>query len=128
VLDSLSPATALGMPLRVTRPLRYSLYRGSDANWYLGQRDWNTTTMRFNSVQPVSGPFLSPPARGVVFHYLDSAGAELVTPVTNTHLISAVLAELRSATKTAPRALASSSQHGPRIDSASLWILLRNRR
>jgi hypothetical protein len=128
VLDSLPPASLIGMPLRVTRPLRYSLYRGSDTNWYLGERDWNTTALRFNSIQPVSGPFLSPAARGVAFHYLDSAGIDLGTPVANTRLIGALRVELRSATKTAPRALASQQERGPRVDSAALWILLRNRR
>jgi hypothetical protein len=128
VLDSLPPGLALGRPLRVTRPLRYSIYRGSDASWYLGQRDWNTATMRFNSIQPVSGPFLPPAADGVVFHYLDSAGVDLPVPVPDTRRIAVVRVELRSGTKLALRALASRPARGPRVDSAALWILLRNRR
>jgi len=128
VLDSLPPAFALGMPLRVTRPLRYSIYRGTDASWYLGQRDWNTATVRFDAIQPVSGPFLSPAAGGVAFHYLDSAGVDLPVPVPDTRRIAAVRVELRSGTKLALRALASRPARGPRVDSAALWILLRNRR
>jgi hypothetical protein len=128
VLDSLSPATALGAPLRVTRPLRYSLYRGTDGHWYLGQRDWNSATATFNSIQPVSGPFLSPALGGLSLRYLDSAGATLSTPVTNTRGIAAVQVSLRSETKSAMRALASAAQRGTRVDSAALWILLRNRR
>ena len=65
MLDSVAPASVLGAPLRITRPMRYSVYRGSDGRWYLGQRDWNTTTQRFNSIQPVSGPFLSFAAGGL---------------------------------------------------------------
>jgi hypothetical protein len=128
VLDSLSPALALGAPLRVTRPLRYSLYRGTDGRWYLGQRDWNSVTSTFNSIQPVSGPFRSPALGGLEFRYLDSAGGALSAPVTNTRAIAAVLANLRSDTKSATRALASAGQRGARVDSAALWILLRNRR
>jgi hypothetical protein len=127
-LDSVAPASVLGAAMRVTRPLRYSLYRASDGRWYLGQRDWNTAALHFNSIQPVSGPFLPATAGGLAFHYLDSAGHALPDPVTNTRLIAAVRVDLRSQTSTATRALASSAHQGQRVDSASLWILLRNRR
>jgi hypothetical protein len=128
VLDSVAPASALGLPVRVTRPLRYSLYRGTDGSWYLGQRDWNTATQRFNAIQPVSGPFLSPAAGGLTFQYLDSAGSPLTQPVATPKLIAAVRIELRSETKSPVRAIASAAQRGSRLDSAALWILLRNRR
>jgi Tfp pilus assembly protein PilW len=128
VLDSLRPASTLGSPLRVTRPIRYSLYRGTDGSWYLGQRDWNTATLRFNSIQPVGGPFLAPAAGGLSFRYLDSAGTTLPQPVANTRLIASVRVDLRSETKSAPRAIASAASRGTRVDSAALWILLRNRR
>ena len=128
VLDSLSPTLALGAPVRVTRPLRYSLYRGTDGRWYLGQRDWNSVTSAFNSIQPVSGPFLPPALGGLAFRYLDSAGGALAAPVMNIRAIAAVQASLRSDTKSATRALASAAQRGARVDSAALWILLRNRR
>lgn len=127
-LDSLSPAAALGAPLRVTRPIRYSLYHAADGGWYLGQRDWNVASSRFNGVQPVSGPFLSRGAGGLSFRYLDSAGNALGSPVTDTRLIAGVRVDLRSETRFAVRALASAAQRGPRVDSAALWILIRNRR
>jgi len=127
-LDSVSPATALGAPLRITRPFRYSLYRGADGRWYLGQRDWNTATATFNSIQPVSGPFLSPALGGLALRYFDSAGTVLSTPVVSTRSIAAVQVSLRSDAKVATRALGSAVQRGARIDSAVLWILLRNRR
>jgi prepilin-type N-terminal cleavage/methylation domain-containing protein len=127
-LDSLVPATALGAPIRVTRPIRYSLYRGADGNWYLGQRDWSTASARFNSIQPVSGPFLSPAAGGVAFRFLDSLGNTLAAPVANTRLIAALRVELRTETRFTVRALASGAQRGPRVDSSALFVLLRNRR
>ena len=68
-----------GSPVRITRPWRYSLYRSSDGNWYLGARDWNPATLRFNIIQPVSGPFLSAAAHGVAFRYYDSTGAAIVS-------------------------------------------------
>ncbi len=97
-------------------------------DWYLGQRDWNSATATFNSIQPVSGPFLSAALGGVAFRYLDSAGAALATPVTNTRSIAAVQASLRTDTKSATRALGSAGRNGPRVDTAVVWILLRNRR
>src|SRR5262249_31138143 len=39
-LDSISqPSSLVGRPLRITRPIRFSLYRATDGNWYLGARD-----------------------------------------------------------------------------------------
>jgi hypothetical protein len=127
-LDSLSPATAIGVPLRITRPLRYSFYRGTDGAWYLGQRDWNTVTQRFNAIQPVSGPFVAPSASASVFHYLDTAGAALAVPVANARLVGAVRIDLQTRTASVPRALASAARRAPRADSAMVWILVRNRR
>ena len=59
----------------VTRPWRYSLYRGSDGAWYLGAKDWNTALARFNSIQPVAGPLMSASKAGLRFRYYDSLGA-----------------------------------------------------
>lgn len=49
-----------GSVVRITRPVRYSLYRASDGFWYLGVRTWNSASARFNGVQPLSGPYASP--------------------------------------------------------------------
>ena len=65
-----------GSPIRITRPWRYSIYRASDGDWYLGARDWNPMRLRFNTIQPVSGPFLSA-ARGLAFRYVDSGGVTI---------------------------------------------------
>src|SRR5262245_46609610 len=41
-LDSSASAGWIGTPVRVTRPLRYSLYRSGNRMWWLGERDWST--------------------------------------------------------------------------------------
>jgi prepilin-type N-terminal cleavage/methylation domain-containing protein len=73
--------------MRITRRTRYSLYRSGDNQWYLGMRDWNSATGRFNTIQPVSGPYLPYSARasttGVKFTYVDSSDRLLPTPVAN---------------------------------------------
>jgi hypothetical protein len=79
---------AKGVPVRITRSWKYSIYRASDGNWYLGARDWNSGTLRFNTIQPVSGPFVSAAARGVAFQYYDSAGVAIASGSSETHGIA----------------------------------------
>jgi len=117
----------LGAPLRVTRLVRYSLYRGGDGRWYLGQRDWNTASLRFNTIQPVSGPFSSPASRGVLFQYSDSAGVLLPSPVADSRAVTLVRIELRGQSQNAMRAFAAGSQ-GKSSDSLRLAVAVRNRR
>jgi prepilin-type N-terminal cleavage/methylation domain-containing protein len=76
-----SPSTGVepGSPVRITRPWRFSLYKASDGLWYLGARDWNTTSAKFNTIQPVSGPYLSAAKRGLVWRYYDSTLTSLGT-------------------------------------------------
>jgi hypothetical protein len=124
-LDGLTPSERLGAPIRVTRPIRYSLYRGSDGQWYLGQRAWNNTSALFNTVQPVSGPFLPPASGGLTFQYADSLGTRLSPPVAETRSIALVRIDLRGQTRSVARAL--STGGGRRVDSAGTWLLLRNR-
>jgi prepilin-type N-terminal cleavage/methylation domain-containing protein len=130
IVLELSPSAALvlGSPLRVTRPLRYSLYRASDGGWYLGEKDWNNATHKFNTIQPVSGPFLAAAAGGLTFSYADSAGQALPAPVANMQAIASVQADVRGQTRNPMRALAAASASGKRGDSASIVIFLRNRR
>lgn len=109
-------APAPGTPVRITRPFRYSFYRSSDHAWYLGARDWNTTSARLNTVQPVGGPFLAPSPHGTGFQYFDAHGAALATPVAEPNAIAAVRLTLLapSRRKAAPHA------SGPSIDSVSV--------
>jgi hypothetical protein len=131
-IDLSSPPPSLGAwigsPVRVTRPLRYSLYRAGDGAWYLGEKDWNTTATRFNTIQPVSGPFLSAAAGGLTFMYLDSAGTTMATPVVDPGTIAAVRVRLRGQTKINANVLGSSASTGKRIDTAAITVLLHNRR
>lgn len=115
----------IGSPVRVTRPLRYSLYR-SGGMWWLGERAWSTDDAQFNTIQPVAGPLLSPSSRGLRFEYFDSAGSELTVPVADVRAIALMRIELRAETKTAPRILAANTPSG-RMDSLSMWVMLRNR-
>ncbi len=128
-LDS-PPALAalIGTPVRVTRPFRYSLYRASDGAWYLGARDWNTASSRFNTIQPVSGPFLSAASGGLAFTYIDSAGRAIPTPVADTRAVALVGIAVRAQTRLAPRALAAATSTGGHRDSAVISVMLRNRR
>lgn len=123
-----SPSALLGAPVRVTRSLRYSLYRASDGRWYVGVRDWNTSALRFNTIQPVSGPFLSAAAHGMILTYLDSSGARLPTPVTDTRAIAAISASFRSESKTVSTVLGSASSTGQRVDTSTVVTLFHNRR
>jgi hypothetical protein len=124
--DSAGANGRIGAPIRVTRHMRYSVYRASDAQWYLGQREWNNTTLRFNTIQPVSGPFLSPASFGPAFSYADSTGAPLPSPVADTKAVAMIRVDVRGQTRSATRAL--SVVGGRRVDSAGAWILLHNRR
>lgn len=123
-----SMGATIGMPARVTRPLRYSLYRAGDGAWYIGERDWNTSAARFNTIQPVSGPFLSPAAGGLTFTYFDSLGAPISAPVADPRGIAAIHVSLRGQTKNVSRVFGSAAPTGKRVDSAELTVLLHNRR
>lgn len=58
---------AAGAPLRGFEPVTYSLYRASDARWYLG-----ILTRTGGPRQPVVGPLRG--SDGITFEYLSSAG------------------------------------------------------
>jgi len=121
-------ASALGFPVRITRPRRYSLYRASDGLSYLGERDWNPETRRFNTIQPVSGPFAPAAEHGLVFRYLDSTGASLAIPVANPSAIALVQVDLRVEARNAMRAPGHGAILGEHADSASVLVLVHNRR
>lgn len=127
-ISGAGPMTGLiGLPVRVTRPLRYSLYRAADGAWYIGERDWNAIDARFNAIQPVAGPYVAAAVGGLRFRYTDSTGAELAIPVADRASIAAIDVELRSQTTNATRVLGS-SMAGRRLDSTVVTIALRNRR
>ena len=123
-----SLGSAIGRPLRITRPARYSLYRASDGGWYVGEKDWNAAAARFNTIQPVSGPFLSPALGGLTFTYLDTTGASISLPVADTRAIAAIRISLRGQTKNLTRVLGSAATTGKRVDTATINVLMHNRR
>lgn len=125
---SLVLSSAVGLPLRITRPRRYSLYRASDGLSYLGERDWNPEAVRFNTIQPVSGPFAPAGEHGLVFRYLDSAGASLPIPVTNPGAIALIQVDLRAKARNAVRAPGNGAILGEHADSAAIVVFLHNRR
>ena len=127
-LDSAAGALAIGRPLRVTRPIRLSLYRSADGSWNLGERDWNPTTQRFNSIQPLAGPLLAASSSGLVFAYLDTNRVAMPTPLANPRDAAAIAFTLRGETPGAVRALGSAARQGRRLDSTRVVVLLRNRR
>jgi len=107
-----------GAALRFTRPVRLSLYRGSDSRWYLGVRDWNGESQRFNAIQPVAGPLKSysqdSGTTGLQFWYRDGGGAVLLPPVDPTRIASITIV--------------SRAALGQFDDSTSVTVALRNAR
>jgi hypothetical protein len=124
-LDGFSVAH-LGMPIRFTRPARYSVYRGSDGQWYLGFREWDYATARFNGIQPVAGPFASPASNGLVFQFADTTARTIAAPVADTRAIALLRIDARADTRRPVREL--STRGVRRREEAGEWILLRNRR
>jgi type II secretory pathway pseudopilin PulG len=125
-LDTLWPGRA-GTVVRVTRPVRYSLYRSSDGSWQLGARDWNTTSLRLNTIQPVAGPLLSPSAGGLVFSYIDSAGAVVANPADPQAGLALIRISARVQANQAGRVLGTTSAPH-RADSLDGAVFLHNRR
>jgi prepilin-type N-terminal cleavage/methylation domain-containing protein len=124
-----SPPLVVGTAVRITRPVRYSLYRASDNQWYLGERDWSTTTARFNTIQPVAGPFMAASTGGLSLAYFDSGGAQLAAPVADTRGVSYIRVQLIGQTRAVTRALGASATTATRRgDSAVAIVVLRNRK
>jgi type II secretory pathway component PulJ len=115
-----SVAATMGAIARITRPMRFSFYRASDSRWYLGIRSWNSATLQFNTIQPVSGPFAAVTQdRGTRFQYFDDAGTRLLSTSADTRQIARIEAILFS--EPSSRSVAS-----PR-DSIAVVVALRNR-
>lgn len=71
-----------GAVVRFIRRQRYSLYRASDGEWYLGYRRCNASApSACGAIQPVSGPYRpysrDPRATGLLFEYFGTAGQAL---------------------------------------------------
>ena len=119
VVPSDTPAAAAaGATVRLTRPIRFSFYRASDGHWYLGMRSWNSASLQFNGVQPVSGPFAPVSDRGTRFLYFDTAGDRIPPMSSDTRGISRIEAVLH----------AELGDTGSARESVTVVAALRNRR
>lgn len=132
-LDLREPvALPVGAVLRFTRPLRLSLYRASDSRWYLGAKDWNGTTGRFNTVQPVAGPLrpysVNADRTGLQLVYRDASGAVLDAPVDAQRIASVTITTRgESLRPVRVRGIAASAADGYG-DSVSVALAPRNAR
>lgn len=75
--SGLATRPTLGSPIRITRRTRYSLYKASDALWYLGRKTYNG--LAWTTIQPVAGPLDNPVQRGLRIQVRDSASNVLPT-------------------------------------------------
>ena len=73
---------AIGTPIRLIRRTRYSLYRASDGDWFLGRRTRGPSG--WDVIQPVSGPLLPARALGMVVTVRDTSGSPMNDPATST--------------------------------------------
>ncbi len=86
VVTLAQPPTAVvraGAPIVFVRRVRYSLYRSSDNEWYLGYRRCGVSSGICAAIQPVSGPYRpyasSSGVSGLSIRYYDAAGGELLS-------------------------------------------------
>lgn len=112
--DTMSAPVSTGAPLRVRRRTRYSIYRASDGDWFLGRRTrgpagWDVT-------QPVAGPLLAARDRGLVITVRDGAGNPLSLASPQAARVSL---QLR-----APRRAGRASVASPSVDSATVDVAL----
>jgi hypothetical protein len=66
-------ATSRGAPVRILRRGRYSVYRASDGNWYLGYRRCGAMCA---GIQPVSGPYRGTSRVPLTMRFFDRGGTE----------------------------------------------------
>jgi hypothetical protein len=118
--DTLGWRTQPGSPVRITRRTRYSIYRASDGDWYLGRRTRGATG--WDVVQPVAGPLLSFAQRGLRFTARDRADAPL-SPTDSVERIARLNVALRAPRKTGRAAAA-----GLSADSLQVGVALRGNR
>ncbi|MBA3645931.1 MAG: type II secretion system protein [Gemmatimonadaceae bacterium] len=124
-----TPPAALtaGQPVRFIRRGRYSLYKSSDAKWYLGYRRCNAIgPSACGSIQPVSGyyqPYNADTSRtGLLLRYFDKSGQV----VAGTGAVSLARVQI-TARALSPIAVSIDGAPKSARDSASTSVSLRNR-
>jgi type II secretory pathway pseudopilin PulG len=122
------PDVRRGAPVRFIRRARYSLYRSSDGDWYLGYRRCNPVGPSVcTTIQPVSGPYLphaQAASAGVSFRYFDSGGAEIFDAAQST-FVARIDVVLRGETARAVSLVGDARQRYR--DSAIVSVSPRNR-
>lgn len=89
-----SVAVRKGAPIAFIRRVRYSLYKSSDNEWYLGYRRCGVSSGVCAAIQPVSGPYrgyASSSSSGLSFRYFNAYGAEATVPSTAIARVDIVL-------------------------------------
>ncbi len=124
----LSEHVGAGAPVRFVRRGRYSLYKASDGDWYLGYRRCNALGPRVcGAVQPLSGPY-RPYNRdshltGLLFEYFDVQGARLGASASP---LSVARVDITARAQSRQRLLIEGRSWTPG-DSATVSIAVRNR-
>ena len=116
-----------GTPVRFVRRGRYSLYRSSDAEWYLGYRRCNAVgPPECGTIQPVSGPYRryrsDASETGFLFEYFDALGQR----VTGDSPLAVARVDLKSRAESRQRRRIGATQT-PIAASAAISIAIRNR-
>ncbi|MEO8579346.1 MAG: type II secretion system protein [Gemmatimonadales bacterium] len=123
----LSQHVGAGAPVRFVRRGRYSLYKASDGDWYLGYRRCNAEGPRAcGVVQPLSGPYrpYSPDSHltGLLFEYFDAQGTRLGAGASP---LAVARVDITARAQSSQRLLIEGRSWTPR-DSATLSIAVRN--
>ncbi|HKR08492.1 MAG TPA: hypothetical protein VJS39_04820, partial [Gemmatimonadaceae bacterium] len=125
-LDAPLDAVRAGSPVRFVRRGRYSLYRASDGDWYLGYRRCNAIGASVcGAIQPLSGPYrpYSPDVNqsGLALQYFDRVGLDArAAPLS----IARVEITARAASR---QSLLVEGRQWTASDSAHLSVAARNR-
>jgi hypothetical protein len=120
--------TKAGSPIRFLRRARYSLYRASDARWYLGYRRCNAVgTRACGPIQPLSGPYRAysadPRVSGLDLEYFDDNGRPL-GPSDSSLRLARVDVTARSE---GSQRIAGSGQVADISEAATISVAVRNR-
>lgn len=121
ITPAVPASVPIGSPVRFFRPVRYSLYRSTGAEWMLGHSTCSAGTC--SPRQPLSGPyvpFASGGAGGVALRYFDAQGA----PTTDRSRVARVDVVARARSASILDVAHVRGQHYE--DSLAVTITLRN--